>query len=53
MRSFKENGYDEAADVSPMSYAAEYLYDYENELGKTWIFPKKSIDEKAIDSFSH
>lgn len=41
--------YEDTADVSPTSYAAGYLYDHENELGETWIFPKESIDDEITD----
>lgn len=42
--------YDEVADVSPVSYAAGYLYNQRNELGETWRFTKESsTDEKITD----
>lgn len=45
---FDDATYDDVADVSPVSYAAGYLYDHENELGETWVFPKESTDEEEI-----
>ena len=46
---FEATEYEDVADVSPVSYAAGYLYDHENKLGETWIFPKESTDEEVRD----